>query len=165
MAKATFGAGCFWHPQHVFDRVAGVTATAVGYMGGTLYRPSYTDVCGGNSGHAEVVQIDYDPERIGYDELLDVFFDIHDPCQLNRQGADIGTQYRSVIFFHDAAQEASARRAKAALDARGDVRFPVVTAVEPATTFWRAEDYHQKYVERLQRPGLIETLVAKFRGR
>ena len=165
MAKATFGAGCFWHPQHAFDRVPGVIATAVGYMGGTLRRPSYTDVCGGNSGHAEVVQIDYDPERVGYDALLDLFFDIHDPCQLNRQGPDVGTQYRSVVFFHDAAQEASARRAKAALAARDDVRFPVVTAIEPATTFWRAEDYHQKYVERLQRPGLIETLLAKFRNR
>ncbi len=163
--KAVFGAGCFWHPQHVFDQIDGVTATAVGYMGGTLRRPGYTDVCGGNSGHAEVVQVEYDPERVSYDELLGVFFDIHDPCQLNRQGADIGRQYRSVIFCRDDAQEASARCAKAVLQESGDLPFPVVTAIEPAKTFWIAEDYHQKYVERMNRPGLIETLLAKLKRR
>jgi peptide-methionine (S)-S-oxide reductase len=162
MARATFGAGCFWHPQHVFDRVDGVTATAVGYMGGTLRRPSYTDVCGGNSGHAEVVQVDYDPERVGYEALLDVFFEIHDPCQLNRQGPDVGTQYRSAIFCHDAGQAAAARRAKAGLAGSGALRFPVVTAIEPARTFWIAEDYHQKYVERMNRPDPIATLFARL---
>lgn len=163
--KATFGAGCFWHPQHIFDNVPGVTKTAVGYMGGTLHRPGYIDVCGGNSGHAEVVQLAYDPARVSYDELLEIFFDIHNPCQLNRQGPDVGTQYRSVIFYHDAAQEAAARRIKAALEASGELRFPVVTAIEPAKRFWIAEDYHQNYVARLNRPGLIETLVAKLRRR
>jgi peptide-methionine (S)-S-oxide reductase len=165
MAIATFGAGCFWHPQHVFDGVDGVTATAVGYMGGTLRRPGYTDVCGGHTGHAEVVQVEYDPDRVSYDELLGVFFGIHDPCQLNRQGPDVGTQYRSVIFCHDAAQEAAARRAKAALAESGDLRFPVVTAIEPAQTFWIAEDYHQKYVERLSRPGPLAGLLAWLKRR
>lgn len=162
--KATFGSGCFWQPQHRFDQVPGVTATAVGYMGGTLRKPSYTDVCGGNSGHAEVVQVTYDPQRISYDELLGLFFRIHNPCQLNRQGPDVGTQYRSVIFCHGDAQLASARHTKAALEASGDLRFPVVTAIEPAKTFWLAEDYHQKYVERLNRPGLLSLLIEKFRA-
>lgn len=167
MAFATFGAGCFWHPQHVFDDVAGVTATQVGYMGGTLRRPSYTDVCGGHTGHAEVVQVEYDPDRVSYAELLDIFFAIHDPCQRNRQGPDIGTQYRSVIFCHDAAQEAAARRTRARLQEAGDYRQPIATAIEPAGPFWVAEDYHQHYIARRNRPiaNPLAGLAAWWRGR
>ncbi|MEK9661080.1 MAG: peptide-methionine (S)-S-oxide reductase MsrA [Alphaproteobacteria bacterium] len=165
MAVATFGAGCFWHPQHVFDAVPGVTATKVGYMGGTLRRPSYTDVCGGNTGHAEVVQLEYDPDRVSYDELLAIFFDIHDPCQRNRQGPDIGTQYRSVIFCHDTGQQATALRVRAWLQESGAVGAPLATAIEPAQPFWIAEDYHQHYIARRSRPPVLAGLVAWWRGR
>lgn len=165
MPVATFGAGCFWHPQHVFETVPGVTATTVGYMGGTLRRPSYTDVCSGQTGHAEVVQVEYDPDRVSYAELLGIFFDIHDPSQRNRQGPDIGTQYRSVIFCHDAGQEAAARQAKAKLTESGANRDPVVTAIEPAQPFWIAEEYHQHYIARRHRPGPLAMLAAWWRSR
>lgn len=148
MAKATFGAGCFWGVEAAFRKVEGVTGTAVGYMGGTLDNPSYQDVCTDRTGHAEVVEVDYDPERVSYDALLDVFWDVHDPTTLNRQGPDFGTQYRSVIFFHDEAQEQAARASRDRLAASGRYRRPIVTEIVPATTFWRAEEYHQRYLEK-----------------
>lgn len=142
---ATFGAGCFWGVEETFRQVKGVIDTAVGYMGGHLENPTYHDVCTGRTGHAEVTQVTYDPDQISYEELLAVFWACHDPTQMNRQGPDIGTQYRSVIFAHDADQEEAAKASLQAEDASGRHGGPIVTAVEPAQTFWRAEDYHQKY--------------------
>ncbi len=147
--KATFGAGCFWGVEAAFAAIPGVTGTAVGYEGGSLERPSYKDVCTHRTGHAEVVEVEFDPEQLGFGQLLDAFFTLHDPTTLNRQGPDWGTQYRSVIFFHSAGQEAEARAKIELLAAEG--RFQsrrIVTQVEPAQTFWRAEDYHQRYLEK-----------------
>lgn len=158
MAKATFGAGCFWHPQHVFDQVDGVTATWVGYMGGGKPKPTYEEVCTGGTGHAEVVHVEFDPDQVSYDRLLDVLWEIHDPTQRDRQGPDIGTQYRSAIFFHDEAQEAAARASKEALAASGKHDREIATEVEPAGTFWEGEDYHQKYFERMNRPSILSSL-------
>jgi peptide-methionine (S)-S-oxide reductase len=146
MAKATFGAGCFWGVEAAFRRVKGVTATAVGYAGGTLAYPTYQNVCTGQTGHAEVVEVEYDPAQVSYDELLKVFWNNHDPTTLNRQGPDYGTQYRSAIFYHDPEQEAAAEASKAA--AQAHFRQPIVTQIEPATTFYRAEEYHQQYLEK-----------------
>ncbi len=151
MEQATFGAGCFWGVEEAFRRVDGVTATAVGYAGGTFEDPTYEDVCSGNTGHAEVVRLQYDPARVSYEDLLQVFWDIHDPTTLNRQGADVGTQYRSVVFFHDDNQAAAARASKEALQAPGRYRRDIVTEITPASTFYKAEDYHQRYVEKLRR--------------
>ena len=144
--KATFGAGCFWGVEAAFRRVDGVTDTAVGYLGGTMDDPSYQDVCSGTTGHAEVVEVTYDPERVAYDDLLEVFWGKHDPTQLNRQGWDIGDQYRSAIFFHDAEQQERATRSKATEQARH--ASPIVTEITPASTFYRAEEYHQCYLEK-----------------
>jgi peptide-methionine (S)-S-oxide reductase len=146
--KATFAAGCFWGVEAAFREVPGVTATAVGYMGGSLENPTYPDVRTGRTGHAEVVQVEYDPARVGYEQMLDVFWASHDPTALNRQGPDVGTQYRSAIFFHTPEQQAAAQASKERLQASGRYPRPVVTAVTPAGTFWRAEDYHQKYLEK-----------------
>ena len=148
MAKAAFGAGCFWGVESAFRQVKGVTDAAVGYMGGSLANPTYEDVCTDRTGHAEVVQLDYDPAHVTYEELLRVFFDLHDPTTLNRQGPDHGKQYRSVIFFYDADQERAARNMKDDLDRSG--RFPrkIVTQIAPAPEFWRAEEYHQRYFEK-----------------
>ncbi|MFB6286535.1 MAG: peptide-methionine (S)-S-oxide reductase MsrA [Candidatus Bipolaricaulia bacterium] len=146
--KATFGAGCFWGVEATFRNVEGVTDTAVGYMGGHTDNPSYKDVCSGKTGHAEVVQVEYDPAVVSYDQLLEVFWEVHDPTQLNRQGPDVGSQYRSVIFYHDEAQREAAERAKADLEQSGCFRRSIVTAIEPAATFWQAEDYHQRYLEK-----------------
>ncbi len=146
---ATFGAGCFWGVEASFRKVPGVTATAVGYMGGHTRNPSYEQVCSGRTGHAEVVQVTYDPSQVTYDELLSVFWSIHDPTQLNRQGPDVGSNYRSVIFYHDPEQAEIARRSKEDLQVSG--RFGtgrIVTAIQPATEFWRAEEYHQQYFEK-----------------
>ena len=148
MAKATFGAGCFWGVEARFAQVPGVTATAVGYEGGKLDNPSYHDVCTDATGHAEVVELDYDPSKVSYEQLLDLFFELHDPTQLNRQGPDWGTQYRSVIFYHSPEQEAAAKQVIARLTEEKRFRKPVVTQVVPAKTFWRAEEYHQKYLEK-----------------
>jgi len=143
---ATFGAGCFWGVEEAFSRVNGVVATAVGYMGGSLKNPTYKDVCSGQTGHAEVVQVTYDPSKISYEQLLAVFWSIHDPTQLNRQGPDIGTNYRSVIFYHDADQGKTARKSKEALETSGVFRFgKIMTAILPAQEFYRAEEYHQHY--------------------
>ncbi len=146
METATFGAGCFWGPEATFGKVPGVVKTAVGYMGGTLDNPSYSEICAGNSGHVEVVQVTFDPERLSYEHLLDVFWNCHDPTQVNRQGPDVGLQYRSVIFCHSPEQMAAAKASKTALEAHSALERPVVTTIEEAPAFWRAEDYHQKYL-------------------
>lgn len=143
--RATFGAGCFWGIEEMFREVRGVVDTAVGFMGGSTENPTYPDVCTGKTGHTEVVQVTYDPGEVSYRDLLNVFWNAHDPTTLNRQGPDIGTQYRSVIFYHTTEQEAEARASRAAVEQSGRFRRHVVTAIEPAGTFWRAEEYHQQY--------------------
>jgi peptide-methionine (S)-S-oxide reductase len=148
LQKATFGAGCFWGVEAAYRQIKGVISTAVGYSGGTYDRPSYKDVCTGRTGHAEVVEVTYDPSRVSYEDLLKVFWDNHNPTTLNRQGWDIGTQYRSAIFFHTPEQKAAALASKQALDASGKYRKPIVTEVEPASEFYMAEDYHQQYLEK-----------------
>src|SRR5579883_1852535 len=148
MNKATFAAGCFWGVEAEFRRVDGVTATRVGYTGGTLENPTYRDVCSDRTGHAEAVEVTYDPDRVSYDDLLNVFWENHDPTQLNRQGPDYGSQYRSAIFYHDPEQEAAARASKERLERSGKFRRPIVTEIAPAPTFYMAEDYHQQYLEK-----------------
>ncbi|HVJ09597.1 MAG TPA: peptide-methionine (S)-S-oxide reductase MsrA [Acidisarcina sp.] len=148
MEKATFGAGCFWGVEASFASIPGVIETAVGYEGGQLENPSYKDVCTNQTGHAEAVEVTFNPDKVSYEALLDAFFAMHDPTQLNRQGPDWGTQYRSVVFFHSPQQEAAAKARIAALNASGKYPKPVVTQVVPAQTFWRAEEYHQKYLEK-----------------
>ncbi len=148
MEKATFGAGCFWGVEAAFRQAKGVTSTAVGYMGGSLKNPTYHDVCTDRTGHAEVVQVEFDPSQVSYDELLRVFWENHDPTTLNRQGPDVGTQYRSAIFFHSPAQEAAAKSSKDALARSGRFKRPIVTEIAPAPEFWRAEEYHQQYLEK-----------------
>jgi peptide-methionine (S)-S-oxide reductase len=148
MAKATFGAGCFWGVESAFRQIRGVTDAAVGYAGGTLKNPTYQDVCTDRTGHAEVVQLDFDPAQVSYEDLVRVFFDIHDPTTLNRQGPDLGKQYRSVIFFHDAQQDAIARKVKDELDAAGKFPRKIVTQIAPAPEFYRGEEYHQRYFEK-----------------
>ena len=146
--KATFGAGCFWGVEAAYRQIPGVTSTAVGYLGGTLENPSYHDVCTGRTGHAEVVQVEYDPSRLTYDDLLTVFWENHDPTTLNRQGPDVGTQYRSAIFYHDDEQKEAAIKSREERDRSGRYRRPIVTEITPATEFYMAEDYHQQYLEK-----------------
>ncbi len=146
--QATFGAGCFWGVEATFRNINGVLATEVGYSGGTTKDPTYTDVCTGRTGHAEVIRVDYDPEQISYEKLLDVFWDSHDPTTLNQQGPDIGTQYRSVVFFHNEQQEKTARASKERLESSDRYANPIVTKIVPAATFYRAEEYHQRYLEK-----------------
>jgi peptide-methionine (S)-S-oxide reductase len=146
--KATFGAGCFWGVEAAFRQVHGVTSTAVGYMGGHLKNPTYRDVCTDQTGHAEVVEVTFDPSQVSYPDLLKVFWENHDPTQFNRQGPDYGKQYRTAIFFHSPEQEAAARASKEALDRSGKYHRRVVTEITPAAEFWRAEDYHQQYLEK-----------------
>jgi peptide-methionine (S)-S-oxide reductase len=148
MAIATFAAGCFWGVEDAFRGVKGVTSTTVGYTGGHTKNPSYKDVCGHATGHAEAVEVEFDPKQVSYQKLLDLFWEIHDPTQLNRQGPDVGSQYRSAIFFHDADQEAAARASKAALEKSGKFKSEIVTQIGPAPEFYRAEDYHQQYFEK-----------------
>jgi peptide-methionine (S)-S-oxide reductase len=145
---ATFGAGCFWGIEAAFRRVPGVLDAVVGYSGGRTQNPSYQDVCTDTTGHAEVVQVTFDPEKVSYDQLLDVFWTIHDPTQVNRQGPDYGKQYRTAIFFHSPEQEAAAKKSKQALEASGKMRRPIATEITPAAPFWRAEEYHQRYLEK-----------------
>ena len=145
---ATFGAGCFWGIEAAFRRVPGVLDATVGYSGGRTENPSYQDVCTDTTGHAEVVQVTFDPEKLSYDQLLNVFWTIHDPTQVNRQGPDYGKQYRTAIFFHSPEQEAAAKKSKQSLEASGKLRRPVATEITPAGTFWRAEEYHQRYLEK-----------------
>ena len=146
--KATFGAGCFWGVETRFAEISGVIDTAVGYEGGELEHPTYKEVCTDRTGHAEVVEVTFDPSRLTYETLLDTFFALHDPTQVNRQGPDWGTQYRSVIFTHNDEQFAQARAKIAELSASGSYRKPIATQVVPSTTFWKAEEYHQKYLEK-----------------
>jgi peptide-methionine (S)-S-oxide reductase len=148
MEKATFGAGCFWGVEAAFRQIPGVVSTAVGYMGGTLHNPSYKEVCTDRTGHAEVVEVQFDPSEAAYAQLLQVFWENHDPTQLNRQGPDVGTQYRSVIFFHTPEQEAAARASKDERQGSGIYKRPIVTEIVPAAEFWRAEEYHQQYLEK-----------------
>lgn len=148
METATFGAGCFWGVEETFRQIPGVTATAVGYMGGSVAQPTYEQVCTDRTGHAEVVQVQFDPAVVRYETLLQVFFDNHNPTTLNRQGPDIGTQYRSAVFYHSPAQQAQAEAAKAALQASGRFARPIVTEITPAGTFWQAEEYHQQYLAK-----------------
>lgn len=152
MEKATFGAGCFWGVETAFRLVKGVKSATVGYSGGSLNDPTYKEVCSGKTGHAEVVQVEYDPSKVSYEALLEVFWNIHDPTTLNRQGPDIRTQYRSAIFFHTLEQEAVAIASKEKLQNSGRYMKPIVTEVTPASEFYRAEEYHQRYY---QRHGLI----------
>jgi peptide-methionine (S)-S-oxide reductase len=148
MELATFGAGCFWGVEVTFRQVRGVRDALVGYLGGTLANPTYKDVCTGRTGHAEVVQVEYDPDEVTYERLLEVFWENHDPTTLNRQGPDVGTQYRSAIFYHTPEQKAAAEASKARLDASGNFRKPIVTEITAASTFYPAEDYHQRYLEK-----------------
>lgn len=147
-AKATFAAGCFWGVEDSFRRVPGVFSTRVGYTGGHVDHPTYEQVCSHTTGHAEAVEVAFDPGQVSYDELLEVFWSAHDPTQLNRQGLDIGDNYRSAIFVHDEEQAAAAKSSKAELDASDRYGKPIVTEIEPAGTFWEAEDYHQQYFEK-----------------
>ena len=146
--KATFGAGCFWGVEEAFRNVKGVLSTSVGYAGGTRESPTYQDVCTDKTGHAEVVQVEFDPSQVSYDQLLDVFWSNHNPTTLNRQGPDVGTQYRSVIFYHSPEQQASANASKEKLEKSGRFNRPIVTQIEPAPTFWRGEEYHQHYLQK-----------------
>lgn len=146
--KATFGAGCFWGVESTFRAIEGVTDAAVGYAGGKTENPTYDDVCSDETGHAEVVQVEFDPAVVNYQKLLDVFWASHNPTTMNRQGPDVGTQYRSVIFYHSPEQRAAAEASKAALDKSGKFRSPIVTQIEPAPKFYRAEEYHQRYLEK-----------------
>jgi peptide-methionine (S)-S-oxide reductase len=146
--KATFGAGCFWGVEEIFRNVEGVVATAVGYAGGTKENPTYEDVCTDKTGHAEVVEVEFDPSQVTYDELLNIFWSNHNPTTLNRQGPDIGTQYRSVIFYHSPEQKSAAEISRDKIDKSGRFRRPVVTQIEAAPKFWRAEDYHQRYLQK-----------------
>ncbi|HUS18553.1 MAG TPA: peptide-methionine (S)-S-oxide reductase MsrA [Terriglobales bacterium] len=148
MEKATFGAGCFWGVEASFRELPGVVDSQVGYLGGTLENPTYKDVCSGSTGHAEVVQVSYDPAQVSYEQLLDLFWKMHDPTTLNRQGPDVGTQYRSAIFFHTPDQRMAAERSKQEIQASGNFSRPIVTEVTPASTFYPAEDYHQQYLAK-----------------
>jgi peptide-methionine (S)-S-oxide reductase len=146
LEKATLGAGCFWGVEATFRRLAGVKDTQVGYTGGSLKNPTYKDVCSATTGHAEVLEVTFDPAVISYRDILEVFWDNHNPTTLNRQGPDVGTQYRSAIFYHSSEQEAEARASRDAAQAR--FPKPIVTEISPATDFWRAEEYHQQYLEK-----------------
>jgi peptide-methionine (S)-S-oxide reductase len=148
MAKATFAAGCFWGVEDAFLHVPGVLSTTVGYTGGTTVNPAYKQVCTGRTGHAEAVEIDFDPAQVSYLELLSIFWKSHDPTTMNRQGPDVGTQYRSAIFYHDPQQEAEARASKEILEKERVHKRPIVTEITPASAFYRAEEYHQKYFEK-----------------
>jgi len=148
MEKATFGAGCFWGVEAAFRKVEGVSDTAVGYEGGGHDSPTYEEVCTDKTGHAEVVQVEFDPARVSYEALLDLFWSLHDPTTLNRQGPDVGTQYRSAVFFHGPEQEAVARASKERLEKSGRFDRPIVTEIVPASSFWPAEEHHQRYLEK-----------------
>ncbi|MFA9518017.1 peptide-methionine (S)-S-oxide reductase MsrA [Halopenitus sp. H-Gu1] len=168
---ATFGGGCFWCLEAAVEEIEGVESVTSGYAGGEMDDPTYREVCTGTTGHAEVVQLEYDPETVEYEELLEVFFTIHDPTQLNRQGPDVGTQYRSIILTHDDEQQQLAETYVEALEAEGGYDDPVVTEIEPLETFWRAEEKHQNYFEknpqdaycRMHAQPKVETVRERFR--
>jgi len=146
--KATFGAGCFWGVEEMFRNVKGVLSTNVGYAGGTQENPTYQDVCTDKTGHAEVVELEFDPSQVSFDQLLDVFWSNHNPTTLNRQGPDVGTQYRSVIFYHSLEQKSVAAASKEKVEKSGRFNRAIVTQIEPASKFWRAEEYHQRYLQK-----------------
>ena len=146
--KATFGAGCFWHVEDLLSKTKGVKSTKVGYTGGQLSNPTYEEVCTDKTGHAEAVEVEYDPDEISYEELLDVFWKNHNPTTLNRQGPDVGIQYRSAIFYHNDKQKEIAEKSKQTLDKSGQFENPVVTEIVPAPSFYKAEEYHQKYFKK-----------------
>ena len=146
--KATFGAGCFWHVEDLLSKTKGVTSTAVGYIGGELENPTYEQVCTDQTGHAEAVEVEYDPDQISYEQLLNVFWRNHNPTTLNRQGPDVGNQYRSAIFYHDEKQKEIAQKSKESLDLSDSFNDPIVTQIVPAPKFYKAEDYHQKYFKK-----------------
>jgi peptide-methionine (S)-S-oxide reductase len=148
MARASFAAGCFWGVEAAFRQVQGVLETAVGYSGGRTENPTYETVCSGRTGHAETVEVEYDPAKVKYEQLLDVFWENHDPTTLNRQGPDVGEQYRSVIFFQTPEQEAAAIASRDKRERSGRYKRPIVTEIKPASTFYRAEEYHQRYLEK-----------------
>jgi peptide-methionine (S)-S-oxide reductase len=148
MERATFAAGCFWGVEAAFSELEGVSSTEVGYTGGLVENPTYEDVCSGTTGHAESIQIEFDPDVVTYEQLLDLLWEIHNPTTSNRQGPDIGTQYRSAIFYHTPEQEEKARASIERLDQTERFSDPIVTEVRPASSFWRAEEYHQEYFER-----------------
>ncbi len=148
MEKATFGGGCFWGVEAAFRQIKGVISTQVGYMGGKMNNPTYEDVCTDETGHAEVVEVTFDPEKVTYEQILEVFWTKHDPTQVDRQGPDVGTQYRSVVFYHNDKQKTAALKSKEALDKSKKFRKPIATKILPATTFYRAEEYHQQYLEK-----------------
>ncbi len=160
LKKAIFGSGCFWCAEAVFEMVKGVHLVVSGYAGGTVENPTYEQVCSGSTGHAEVIQITYDPDIISYDELLQIFWKTHDPTTLNRQGNDVGTQYRSVIFYHDDEQKQLAEKYKKELDASGAWENPIVTEIVPLTNFYEAEDYHQDYYENNPYQGYCTFVIA-----
>ncbi len=159
MEKATFAAGCFWQVEEAFREMEGVVSTQVGYEGGTTPHPSYQDVCTGRTGHAEALEVEFDPAVASYEQLLERFWDIHDPTQRNRQGWDIGTQYRSAIFFHSPAQEQAALASRER--AQAGRRKPIATEIVPASEFWRAEDYHQCYLANRSGRSLLSTLLGR----
>lgn len=148
LEKATFGAGCFWGVEETFRTTPGVIHTAVGYMGGSTDQPTYEEVCTDKTGHAEVVEVEFDSAVVTYDQLLKVFWENHNPTTLNRQGPDVGTQYRSAIFYHSEQQKEQAEASKKVLDVSGKWKNPIVTVIAPATTFYRAEEYHQRYLQK-----------------
>ncbi len=156
---ATFGAGCFWQVEMAYKETEGVVETAVGYEGGHVEHPTYEQVCTGTTGHAEVTQVTFDPTRVSFEALVDKFWELHDPTQVDRQGWDVGTQYRSVVFFHSPEQEAAAKASKER--AQEKLSKPIATSVEPATGFWRAEEYHQCYLERRRPASMLRSLVGR----
>lgn len=160
LALATFGGGCFWCTEAVFEQTAGVQTAVSGYTGGGVLNPTYEAVCSGTTGHAEVIQVAYDPSVIAYEQLLEIFFRTHDPTTLNRQGADVGTQYRSAIFYHDDNQKQIAKQVKAALDTSGAFRNPIVTEIAPLDVFYEAEPYHQDYFARNPNQGYCRAVIA-----
>ncbi|MCZ6605240.1 MAG: peptide-methionine (S)-S-oxide reductase MsrA [Alphaproteobacteria bacterium] len=159
MAEATFAAGCFWGVEEAFRKVPGVTDASVGYTGGATQTPTYEQICSGTTGHAEAIHIVFDETQVSFEDLLGVFFQIHDPRQVNRQGPDVGTQYRSAIFFHDASQETAARTVKQTVGETLPAGDPVATEIVPAATFWPAEDYHQQYFAKQRGGGLLGRLM------
>jgi peptide-methionine (S)-S-oxide reductase len=154
---ATFGAGCFWQVEMAYKETEGVVETAVGYEGGHVDNPTYEQVCSGTTGHAEVTQVTFDPDIVSYEELVEKFWGLHDPTQVDRQGVDVGSQYRTVIFFHSPEQEAVAKASKERAQER--LSQPIATSVEPATGFWRAEEYHQCYLERRRPANMLRSLI------
>ena len=159
MEKATFAAGCFWNIDETFRKLKGVIQTQVGYIGGKIKNPSYEKVCTGKTGHVEATQIEYDPKIISYEKLLDVFWNIHNPTTINRQGLDIGTQYNSVIFYYNAKQKTLAEKSKKAL--QKETSKKIVTKIKKTPTFWEAEKYHQKYIQKLSKKTLLKKIFGK----